>query len=1379
MLRRLGIRAKVLAVLAVPMLVVFGMGGYISLTAWQNLQYARASHQVIRAIEALAPLTDAFQQERTLSLTYADEAAVTDAREVTDAALDDAAAVTAEIDLDQFPDNVVADFQEAQKAYQEALPTVRTRVDDNSQRAVIKNGFQQIVNLQQASLQSLANALEDRDLAAHVTATLTLNQLVDAIINEYVTGVELKGAVASSPALARTFTNQSTQTELARGEAQVAVETLGVPDLAVGSDYPTPTLRSARQIFSQGNQAAISTNIQSETWTSETVNQLDALRAVSTGVNEAANTEAADIESAAQEQTVFTVLIALAAAILSFVLATSVGRSIVVPLRRLTSAAGEVREQLPRLVEQVAVPGEGPDIQLPQIPVRSQDEVGRLAQAFNSVNATTIQVAQEQAALRGSIAEMFVNVARRDQVLLNRQLSFIDSLERAEEDPGTLANLFRLDHLATRMRRNAESLLVLAGIDSGRRLRDAMPLSDVIRTASSEIEQYDRVELDLQVDPHMLGFNALSAAHLLAEILENATVFSEPETPVVVSTGVTGGSVVVTIADQGLGMADNEIEAANHKIASVSASDALGAQRLGLFVVGRLAQRLGAEVTLRKRAGGTGTEAVVRFPSTLFSANEVNQLAPTSPAPSAVTPAVQTPYGAVEAPEVREVDLGALTDGETQLGLPRRRRGDDTGFSPAVPEQPTRQPVGPVPTQGGAALPSRSRKTFDEDNIVLPEAQATNLSPDLGVDTGEWSPAQVVRQTATGLPSRTRSATPAWAAEPEPEEPKVAPPADPAARAGLFSGFRGRAGTQAETGTSMSVPSLVPDEEPASNGWPVPSWREPAASAPAEPEAPAPQQWEQPAEPSSQAWGPTYADAPAAEPQHTPAPSWEQPAAPAWEQQAEAPSWDQPAATPSWDQPAETPSWEQQEPAAQSWQQAPAQPAEPETDEETWAPQPVPAQSWSEQPAEQTWAPSWSEEPAAPAQDTPAPTFTAYSGYSGWAATSEQPVVSYTAPYVPFEHSLDEARSWHTGSMPVVPDPAAGAQPAHHEPVHNGYAAGPAHNGYAEPAAPAYEDQGWAPEQPAAEEPAPAEQWQAPVWQADEQPAAPAWAPEQPAAPAWAPEQPAAPQPEAAAPAWTPTPAPAAAPSWSQPAPQQAAPAWSPAPVEQPTQMFTPVEAADAVTSTTGEPPAWAPTGESSGDDSPKRGRWGQMFTRRKEDGTPYSDPTPAVTDSPAWSAPTTPEPAPAERSWGAPTWSPPAATPAPASAGSWSPPEWSGPRQPASAPQAVAPQPSVAPRIGTLDDEVAAMLALRSDIQEQALSELSQLSAYRPSALGGSAEQLTRRVPSAVPAAPPLSEEQPVERDAEQLRSRLSSFQSGTSRGRRAATNGQEGGPS
>ena len=371
----------------------------------------------------------------------------------------------------------------------------------------------------------------------------------------------------------------------------------------------------------------------------------------------------------------------------------------------------------------MAVPGEGPEITLAPIPVTSRDEVGQLAAAFNSVNSTTVQVAQEQAALRGSIAEMFVNVARRDQVLLNRQLSFIDSLERAEEDPSTLANLFRLDHLATRMRRNAESLLVLAGIDSGRRLRDAMPLSDVVRTASSEIEQYDRVELDLQVDPHMHGFNALGAAHMLAELLENATIFSEPETPVTVTTGVSGQFVVVRILDQGLGMSDAELEAANSKIISTSASDSLGNQRLGLFVVGRIAQRLGADVRLLKAAHGTGTETIVRFPATLFVMTETNLYGNGAPAALAA-PRNDPGLPQIEAPVVEEVDLAALTDGQTSLGLPHRRRRDDGSD----------EPVGPIPVTELAqstGLPSRSKKTFDEDNLVLPEAPDGHIAPEI------------------------------------------------------------------------------------------------------------------------------------------------------------------------------------------------------------------------------------------------------------------------------------------------------------------------------------------------------------------------------------------------------------------------------------------------------------------------------------------------------------------------------------------------------------------------------------------------------------------------------------------------------------------------
>ena len=1453
MLRRLGIRAKVLAVLAVPMIVLLVAGTYISYGAIQDLRYARATQTVVRTLDALSPLTAAYQQERILSLTGASPEQIEEARAVTDRVLGETREVTAELQLDQFPEAVVRDFRDQQEAYRTLLPQVRQRVDENGQRAVIKNTFQNILDGQTRVMEGVANSLRDRGLAEYVAANRELALLSDALLNEYVTGYELKVAVVDSPALARSFQSQTTSTELARDRARSSVADLELPGVAVSTGDPTASLLSMRARFTSGATGAIAT-IDGGEWLVQTTNQMGAIGTVNSGVLAGADEVAADGVSDARDTALVTVALALLALIVSFIFAVTVARSIVVPLRRLTSAAADVREQLPRLVEQVSTPGEGPEITLAPIPVRSSDEVGRLAQAFNAVNATTVQVAQEQAALRGSIAEMFVNVARRDQVLLNRQLSFIDSLERAEEDPGTLANLFRLDHLATRMRRNAESLLVLAGIDSGRRLRDAMPLSDVIRTASSEIEQYDRVQLDLQVDPHMLGFNALSAAHLLAELLENATVFSEPETPVVVTTGVTGASVVVRITDQGLGMTEAEIESANRKIASVSAGDALGAQRLGLFVVGRLSQRLGAEVTLRKRVGGTGTEALVMFPSTLFSANEVNSYGALPPA--AAAPAQAAPLPQIEAPEVREVDLAGLTDGETPLGLPRRRRGDEAGAAPAgqpaagVPDDDAPIPVPMLNAPGG--LPTRSRKTFDENNIVLPVAPETTLSPELSVDTGEWAPAVAATPLRSGLPTRARAATSAWASEPDQGEARPASaPADPAARAGLFSGFRGRElPTPAEQAASgLAVPSLEPDEvttpeaSPASGadeGWPVPSWRDLSSGLPsrARPSAtpdedaaqqePAQQheQWSAPhtddtwraPQSDEQPWAPTHdeqpwaPDAPAAE--TAPAPAWDEPQAPAatWEQ----------TPTTSWDQQETAPSWEQQESAVPSWEapQAPAaswdQPEEPAAP--SWEQPQAPAASWDEAPEAQwetTALPpvafgdeeqgSSPEQPAV--EPEPEPSFTSYSGYSGWAGSSDRPALEYTAPYVPFERSLDEARAWHTGALPVVPEPTRAASPAwsaRSDEQPTGYG----HQVEAEPE-PEVEEEVAAPWAPVAAvappvvapqlEPDPEPvAWQAPAHQERQVEAAPAPSADEwrPSTPAWA-RSAAADEPTQmfapvdAAPVAPPAPAPVAPDPVVDPRPalpvrsaQAPSPAWqptsAPAPAAGPAPAFSDLVAPE--------------------DDKPKR-RWGNFFSRKKDDEPVEDVPAPTVTRTPvrssAWGpdglaaaplAPATPPApqAPAAGGWEAPAWSAPSAPQSAATpvvpevrpAPSWSPPEWTG-RQ--AAPASTVPHPSVppstAPRVGTLDDEVAAMLALRSDIQEQALSELSQLSAYRPSAVGaGGSERLAKRVPSAVPAAPAPMEERPVQRDADQLRSRLSSFQTGTSRGRRAAHGPQDG---
>ncbi|WP_315098748.1 HAMP domain-containing sensor histidine kinase [uncultured Cellulomonas sp.] len=1575
MLRRLGIRAKVMAVLAVPMIVLLAAGGFISWDSLSELRYARAADDVVTVLRAYTPVSGSLQTERLLSLNGGTPEEIAAARAATDAALETVRPITANMDLSQFPKPVVDRFVEVQLAHNTMLPAVRTGVDIKSQRAQIERNYSDIIEGQLALMEQVANSLENRDLAQYITAYREIGTTADNLVVEMIDGIALLSTRAAAPASVRQYSTQTAATELARERAVDAVATLGVEGLALPLKDPTSNFTRMRALLSQGNVQGFA-QIDVPAFVQEIQGQLVSLSELNAEVLAEAQDVAGQTADDARTTTFVTIGVVIAAVVASLFFALLVSRGIVIPLRRLTKAAADVREQLPRLVEQVAVPGEGPQITLAPIPVMSRDEVGQLAAAFNSVNATTVQVAQEQAALRGSIAEMFVNVARRDQVLLNRQLSFIDSLERAEEDPSTLANLFRLDHLATRMRRNAESLLVLAGIDSGRRLRDAMPLSDVVRTASSEIEQYDRVELDLQVDPHMHGFNALGAAHLLAELLENATIFSEPETPVTVTTGVSGQYVVVRILDQGLGMSDAELEAANSKIISTSASDSLGNQRLGLFVVGRIAQRLGADVKLLKAAHGTGTETIVRFPATLFVMTETNLYG--NGAPAALAAQRNDPgLPQIEAPVVEAVDLAALTDGQTSLGLPLRRRRDDGSD----------EPVGPVPVtelSQSTGLPSRSKKTFDEDNLVLPEAPDGRIAPEISAAGSDWKP-PTVAPLQGGLPSRSRASTSAWAKPEEPTTTAAAAPA-PAARAGLFSGFRGRTeAASVDTGENLIVPALASDDgeralppaqsnavrapwmssgahaapvepmvvpeladdddsweaqeaghrealtaadeatrtasaaapteavwaptpawdtaeldtpaEPQAAAWEAPAaetpaWQAPTAETPAweaptaetpaweAPTAEAPA-WEAPAVAEAPAWEPpAVAETPAWEAPAAEAPAWEAPAAadtaawdapavaetPAWDAPAvaesaaweapaaEAPAWDAPAVaetpaweapavaeTPAWDAPAvaESAAWEAPAAEAQAWDapavaETPAWEAPAASDADAWNQTIVDDEPAWEAPVVSEQAPALRSRVAAPAPEqeieapaaavAPVQTFTSYSGYAGWGAPASE-------SYQPFERTLDEARAWHTGAMPIVPEPVAAAAPAVQD-VEPAEVAEVAE--VVEEQAPATDDAAW---------PAPA--WEPPTWQAPE------WA-EQPAEAVAEPEPQPEPQPEpepqlavvdglAFRPVFLePDPeqqdaaaAEQVAPAWAPPV--QEAPAWqafqAPAPqVESPTQLFTPIEAAAAVepepvayapqAPQQAAPPVWAPTVaapvaaapeapfsevvQTPADDAKGRRKWGLFGRKKGDDAAPeQSGPVAQVPAAPlpvnqvapvrtsAWTesgAAQAPAGADSSQSWMASTtWSAPTAAPAPvaplpkapapmepAPAGSWSPPEWAARPGGNPAPASTVPHPtlppSVAPRIGTLDDEVAAMLALRSDIQEQALSELSQLSAYRPAATGGNAERLTKRVPTAVPATLVTEDEgKPVQRDADQLRSRLSSFQSGTSRGRRA----------
>ncbi len=307
--------------------------------------------------------------------------------------------------------------------------------------------------------------------------------------------------------------------------------------------------------------------------------------------------------------------------LLALLLTTLVGRSMVRPLRRLRSGALEVAGvRLPETVRRMSESdGAGVPLDVDPIDVDSSDEIGEVARAFDQVHREALRLAANEAALRGNVNAMFVNLSRRSQSLVERQIRLIDDLEQGEQDADRLASLFQMDHLATRMRRNSENLLVLAGHDATRRWNQPVALVDVLRAAVSEIEQYERVTLNVQPGISVRGHAVNDVVHLLAELAENATSFSSAETPVVVAGHLlTSGGVLLDISDQGVGMGAEEMAHANWRLDNPPVVDVAVSRRMGLFVVARLAARHGIRVRLRPAPAG-GLTALVWLPDEVIS----------------------------------------------------------------------------------------------------------------------------------------------------------------------------------------------------------------------------------------------------------------------------------------------------------------------------------------------------------------------------------------------------------------------------------------------------------------------------------------------------------------------------------------------------------------------------------------------------------------------------------------------------------------------------------------------------------------------------------------------------------------------------------------
>jgi HAMP domain-containing protein len=407
--------------------------------------------------------------------------------------------------------------------------------------------------------------------------------------------------------------------ELARVRAAATGQQLEALSAALAS---RAVRRSAdlEQAALAGEHAA-TLNLDPGAWWSTMTARVDALRRVEQQLErDMATTNRASILTA-EGQLLNDLLIVLIVLVATFALAAFLARSMINPLTALHRAANDVAEhQLPGVVQRLQQ-AHTVDVDAEAAPVEigARDEIGRVAEAFNSVQRVAIQVATEQATLRRSVGELFVNLARRAQSLIARQLQLIDELEQGETDPERLESLFRLDHMATQMRRNAESLVVLSSSTAVPRWSQPVTLVNLVRSAIAEVEDYERVEMLPIHDVRLVGQVGIDVVHLLAELIENATRFSAPSTKVTIAGETVPHGYLLEIEDRGLGMNDDELAAANRRLAHPSDLELPPGQMLGLFVVARLAARHSIKVQLR-HSWYEGVTALVLLPTALIAA---------------------------------------------------------------------------------------------------------------------------------------------------------------------------------------------------------------------------------------------------------------------------------------------------------------------------------------------------------------------------------------------------------------------------------------------------------------------------------------------------------------------------------------------------------------------------------------------------------------------------------------------------------------------------------------------------------------------------------------------------------------------------------------
>ncbi len=627
---KIRIRTKLAAALAVPLVALVAVAGYEASQA--SLDAERVESEAEIATVAIGPtsLTADLQNERNftaidlIGLSDAvtlEVSSVEEARQRTDAAVTDLRTF-----LEGRPQVLVDAFAPAFAALEADLADTRSLWDDYdgekdvANQAMANEFFDRITAMTTAFFDatgSLAIGIDDNTLrngAELVDQSSRRSEIQASIARVIILDSLTEGGEAEAR---RQVASENAQAQTALDR----IRQLAIGDYAgVRDTIDQPTDVETQELISQyllGESIDITALLGSITGTGGT--EFTSSGELATQI---LGDEAARLTGDAEDRRTLFIALAAIVLVLAVVISWLASRSITRPLRKLRSEASEMAShRLPAALQTILETPLGEDVVVPDLDpiiVKTRDEVHEVVDVLNDVQNRTLALAADQAVLRRNIADSFVNLGRRNQNLLDRQLEFITELEQTETEPEELESLFRLDHLATRMRRNAESLLVLAGVESPRQWASPVSSEDVVRAALGEVEDYQRVTVRHLDDARFAGEAASALSHVLAELIENALHFSPPDQHVEVKGRSSIDGYVIAIEDDGIGMAAEDIVAANRRLSGDESYTVAPSRYLGHYVAGNLANRFGIAVRLQDRPAG-GVTATVAVPPDLIA----------------------------------------------------------------------------------------------------------------------------------------------------------------------------------------------------------------------------------------------------------------------------------------------------------------------------------------------------------------------------------------------------------------------------------------------------------------------------------------------------------------------------------------------------------------------------------------------------------------------------------------------------------------------------------------------------------------------------------------------------------------------------------------